>query len=418
MTLGFDSPFSFLMFGKPANTEPPCDWHMRVNQESDDCAVLPFLRPPHSKMVNFLLYLASTVPEIDCDMLTHIFDSFKKLDPSDFESECSAVHAETFESSPWDFVAVPPLVMTSGLSMMARNLYRENIERDLAEQMLKSCAESGVDTASQLFYADILWLRGDMKNAIYYYERAAENGDDKAMYNLGCSLFYGEGQAQNIELAREYFRLGAQDGYCLAQHAYGTLIQDTDPYEAAIYLKLAADQGLPEAMCNYANLIDKHFGDNETAFAYWGKALDKGFELAMVSLGCGCYRRYIEALEQWQDELATVNMKGAVRFWRMAARAGTPYGHHQYGWALKVGFGVAKNYKKAIYHFKQAADQEIPESLVELADILHAQGEKREAQRLLEKAKEMDPTLKLVGEYRYLDYPMAGFRSLQTMDAL
>ena len=395
MSESIDPPYSLMEDPNPVSEESSDDWSTRANQESDQCPELSFLKPPHSKMFNMLLRLEKR--EIPDDDYNKLIESLKIMNPASFDAMVASVGAKE--------------TPVGGIFKIALDLYIRNIERKLCEEIFLSLAELG-HPQSQCFYADILRLRGQMKEAIPYYERAAYE-DDVALYNLAYSLYKGDGQARNLELAMEYFKLGADQGDCDAQHAYGILIRDSDPYEAALYLKLAADNDCVQAMCSYGNLLDEYFDDHETAVSYWEQALCNGHYRALDSIGRSHYRRYIKALEASKDDEADEHMTQAVSFWRKAAEAEDPIGLHSYGWALKVGFGVAKNYEEAINHFKQAASKGVSESYADWAEILFAQGERTEAEGLLEKAKRHHPTFEFVGEYR--DYPKDAMRSLQTM---
>ena len=411
MSVYIDPPSSLMEDQEPVCTEPSEDWYIRANKELDRYADLPFLQPPHSKVMNLLLRLERAIHWPD---ETKLIESLKGLDPSAFDRWLASM-GEWAKENPWYFVRVHQLRVPTALFAVALDLYRNNIDCDLSEQIFLSLADLGHEF-SQCYYADILRLRGEMTMAIPYYQQAANHGDDVALYNMAYSLYKGDGQEQDLELAKEYFKLAADSGHSDAQYAYGILIRDSDPYEAAIYLKLASDFGLGDAMCSYGDLLDKYFDDHETALRYWQRAWDEEYYRALDSIGSSYYRKYIQAIEEWKDYEADVYMARAVSYWKMAAELGDPLGRHHYGWALKVGFGVAKNYEEAIHYLNQAADGGVSESFVDLAEILFAQGKKKEAQRLLEEAQQRDRSFEFVGGYQ--DCPEDGLKSLQSMGGL
>ncbi len=55
--------------------------------------------------------------------------------------------------------------------------------------------------------------RKDYKTAAYWFEKAAEQGDASALYNLGNAYFYGLGKPEDIEKAKDCFTKSHQKGY-------------------------------------------------------------------------------------------------------------------------------------------------------------------------------------------------------------
>ena len=44
-----------------------------------------------------------------------------------------------------------------------------------------------------------------IKKALYWYTKAADNGDTQAMHNLGVMYYKGDGIEKNSDLAKKYF---------------------------------------------------------------------------------------------------------------------------------------------------------------------------------------------------------------------
>lgn len=87
---------------------------------------------------------------------------------------------------------------------------REESERKLqAETDAKPLYEQG-----EKYYAD-----KNYNDALYYYRRAAEQGDTQAQYNLGHMYGNGEGVKQDYAEAVKWYRKAAQQGYTDAQEA-------------------------------------------------------------------------------------------------------------------------------------------------------------------------------------------------------
>lgn len=81
---------------------------------------------------------------------------------------------------------------------------------------------------------------------------AAENGDVKAMHNLGVYLFRGEGGPQDLASAAQWFSKAAANGVVESQYNLGLIYQSgsglpKDPVLARAWFERAAAKGDPEA---------------------------------------------------------------------------------------------------------------------------------------------------------------------------
>ena len=265
--------------------------------------------------------------------------------------------------------------------------YASGLDRDMCDDIMFSLAESGHSEAQES-YAHILRAKGLAENAFSYYQRAAEQGDTYAEYNLGVCFYKGYGTEQNLELAIEYFKLAAIHGLSQASRIYGTLIQNSDPYEAALHLELAVDEGDLEAVCPYAELLETHFEDygtamnmrkdleqycsqkieelaGETTEQLWYRRLRSS---VWVSMGHSYLRQYQTAFEQWREADADKDLQSAVEYWRHAADEEDPQGLYQYGRMLNLGLGVSRDVDEAIRLFKKAAPL-CPDAYLALAEI-------------------------------------------------
>ena len=84
-------------------------------------------------------------------------------------------------------------------------------------------AESG-DIEAQ-YWLGVLYYSGqgvseDFKKAIYWFEKAAEQGRHVgAQYELGWMYYYGRGVSKNVKKARYWFEKAAEQGHANAPHA-------------------------------------------------------------------------------------------------------------------------------------------------------------------------------------------------------
>ena len=101
----------------------------------------------------------------------------------------------------------------------------------------------------------LLTLAHEQKNftkAIYWFRKAAEQGDAFGQCNLGSAFVNGEGVEHDKIEAVKWFRLAAEQGYANAQFNMGYSYAKgyglkKDKIEAVKWLRLAAEQGYEDA---------------------------------------------------------------------------------------------------------------------------------------------------------------------------
>lgn len=104
--------------------------------------------------------------------------------------------------------------------------------------------------------------RFDLTAATQYIERAATAGSPEAQYELAVQFETGKGVAQNTARALELYQQAAAQDYPDALndlgffYYQGMLGLPADPKTALVYFERAADQRHPQAMYNFAALID------------------------------------------------------------------------------------------------------------------------------------------------------------------
>jgi localization factor PodJL len=128
---------------------------------------------------------------------------------------------------------------------------------------LKSLADGGHAQAqlylAQLYDAGEAGLPRNPVEARRLTALAAEQGDVKAMHNLGVYLFRGEGGAQDLAGAAQWFRKAAAAGVVESQYNLGLLYQSgsgvqADASQARYWFRLAAARGDAEARRALADL--------------------------------------------------------------------------------------------------------------------------------------------------------------------
>ena len=120
-----------------------------------------------------------------------------------------------------------------------------------------------------------------------------------------------------------------------------------DQAEAVKWYRMAAEQGLPQAMFELCKCYKYGIGvrcNRTTASKWLDKAAERGHSKALVLLGI----RYSNECE------AEYNPRRAVRFFRKAADQGNAWGMFHLAECLEHGEGVKKDYDAAYLWFCRA----------------------------------------------------------------
>ena len=197
--------------------------------------------------------------------------------------------------------------------------------------------------------------RGDFAQAVFWYRKAAEQGNASAQLNLGCRYFNGEGVEQNKAEAVKWFRKSADQGEAKAQYNLGVCYSngrgvEQDKAEAVKWYRKAAEQGDADAQNNLAVCFDNGEGveqDKAEAVKWYRKAAERGESRAQYNLAI-CYENG-EGMEQDKAE--------AVKWYRKAAEQGHSEAQNQLGTMYYIGKGVKENDSEAVKWYRKAAEQ-------------------------------------------------------------
>jgi tetratricopeptide (TPR) repeat protein len=141
------------------------------------------------------------------------------------------------------------LVDTPAAATKAGEVDPKAFERKMKE--LESLANKGdVDTQYEL--ALNLEMRGQLKESIIWYQRAAEGGNASSQNNLGLTYSEGTGTTRDPAQAALWFRRAAEQGLAVAQRNLAILLSTGDGIEknlseAIRLLTLAAESGYADA---------------------------------------------------------------------------------------------------------------------------------------------------------------------------
>ncbi len=195
----------------------------------------------------------------------------------------------------------------------------------------------------------------DDKQAVVYYQKAADQGSALAQNSLGWCYEYGIGVIKDEKLAVTYYQKAADQGQPHAQNNLGRCYQNgigvvKDEKQAVIYYQKAADQGHATAQNWLGWFYEKGIGiakDEKEAIKYYQKAADQGEAYAQYNLG-RCYQNGIGMVK---DE------KQAFVYYRRAAEQGNASALYGLGYAYQYGIGVTKDERQAVVYYQKAADQ-------------------------------------------------------------
>ena len=86
-----------------------------------------------------------------------------------------------------------------------------------------------------------------------FYQKAANKGNEEAMFALGNMYKMGKGVEKNMNIAVDWFRKAAEKGHAAAQYQYGYCLYNggggvkVDKKEAVKWVQKAANQGDDDA---------------------------------------------------------------------------------------------------------------------------------------------------------------------------
>lgn len=225
------------------------------------------------------------------------------------------------------------------------------------EEDLARCFESGIG------------VRKSAHKALYYYNLAAEHGNEFAQHRLGDAYLKGELELnQSAETAVEYYLLATNLGSSYAMQMLGQCYEKGEgvaqsDVKAFHFYKLASEicikEGFNSAIYSLAECYELGIGTEKSldqAAYYYKLAAENGFG-SYYRVGC-CY------MQMGGGE----NKKKAVAYFKLSVANHESFGQFLLGVAFKQGEGIKQSDEEAFKYFKLAADQGIAEAQSELAD--------------------------------------------------
>jgi FOG: TPR repeat, SEL1 subfamily len=183
---------------------------------------------------------------------------------------------------------------------------------------------------------------------------SAEKGDVNAQLYLGFACFYGFKTALNQKESIYWFTLAAEQGCAEAQYELAVRYEDEqgvkqDIDEAAKWYAKAAQQGYVKAMAL--------MGDNGLSLHQLAREGSKEAQLALGHI-------YFEG--NYKER----NYKKAVYWYKKAAEKGDKEAQYQLATLLKTGNGVSASEGDSLYWYQKAAENGHADAQISLAFIM------------------------------------------------
>jgi TPR repeat protein len=154
------------------------------------------------------------------------------------------------------------------------------------------------DPAAQTLIGEILsqglGVKKDMKNAAFWYGKAAEGGDPAAMFKYSLMLMEGGIVPRDKAKADDYMHKAADAGNPSAQFNWGQILLADNPGDKGLKLALpyyekSAEQGIADAQYAvaqiYATLRDLPQEKKQLAREWMARAARAGFDTAQLDMG-------------------------------------------------------------------------------------------------------------------------------------
>ncbi len=224
-----------------------------------------------------------------------------------------------------------------------------------------------VVSAMSALYVANPWMKG-ADTLIRELEKRVEDGDTRAMNELGSLYENGKGVNRDPDRAFDLYLQAAKQGEAIAQTNVGVCYENgtgvpKDIKEAIRWYEMAASQGHVEAQRNLAALYfngTQVSQDYRKAIEWTARAAESGNVEAQSMLGV-----------MYQEGLGTFKDPKLAMEWHI--RAGTADSLARLGNMYFSGDGVEKNYKQAFDLYMKASKKGHPEATYNLG-VMYEKG--------------------------------------------
>lgn len=211
-------------------------------------------------------------------------------------------------------------------------------------------------------------------NSVSELMSAAERGDVVAQNTLAIELVTGQNMPQNVKQAVYWFEKAASQGHQDAQvnagRAYAEgYLGEPDYTKALAWFRKAIDQGKGRYPNTYATALTymgftyERMEDDKNAVYWLEKAVNENDISAMQALG----RHYLEGTGVAKDEAKGFSLI------QTSANSGDPSAQNMMGVCYQHGIGVERNGNQAFRWYKKSADNGVPTAIMNLG-VCYASG--------------------------------------------
>src|SRR6266542_2358331 len=199
---------------------------------------------------------------------------------------------------------------------------------------------------AQCVLGHLYGIEKDLEKAIYWYNKAVENGNEIAQYNLGQCYELGNVVDKDETKAFELYKKSAESGCCkIAMFRLGYC------YVNGIGTKIDIKNGFElynKAAGKINNENDERLLNDLDKVSYWyKKTAENDNKVALYKLG--------ELYETGKDIIKDESL--AFEFYKQAAEKGYVNGEYKLGYCYNYGIGTVIDKRKAFDLFEIAAEK-------------------------------------------------------------
>lgn len=214
-----------------------------------------------------------------------------------------------------------------------------------------------------------LFSKGNVIEAIKYYEKAANKNHNEAMCALGIINYYGFGVNISYKRAKSWFVKSIDNGNTIANHYLGRiyyfgLIDKKDTILAKQYFYKFKDNYIkyhkPEGVIYKSNFAFLYY----YGLAGYNKDFNKAKELYEEAAVLGDAYSKLNLGNMYYEGIGVKkDYAKAKKYYEEAIKEGSVYAYTNMGLLYENGFGIDKNYNTAIQWYKKGAKKDDPRAI-------------------------------------------------------
>lgn len=252
----------------------------------------------------------------------------------------------------------------------------EGVQQDFDKSLNYKANAANAGFAEAQYQLGLLYTdaadKGDnnlYRDAINWFQKAADQGHILAQLELGNLVYDGKGVNPNYEYAAKLYESAAEQDIEQAQLMLGYMYYcgigvAEDHSKSLNYFYKAATNGNPIAQCEVGKAYEYGKGvdqDLSIAIEWYTKSATQGYADAQYCMGLYFYNR-----AESSDYERVENYKAAIDWFQKASHQNDAESKYYLGKCYSEGKGVLKNIDVAIKLYKAAAEQGVTQAEIEL----------------------------------------------------